>query len=470
MSDNQRGDEVKQHKGKYKSKYFKDAKDLLNDLNKVSPSFCLAKWFNVSIHIPTGRTHSCYHPPAHFIPIDELKKSSDALHNTKFKQEQRNKMLQGERPTECNFCWAIEDQRNISDRAYRSIDVFEDGLIEEAQKNIHNPVPRYVEVNFNQACNLKCSYCSPHLSTEWHKEVEKYGPYNLLDKQHNHPGWLKNLNIDNSLNNPYVLAFWEWFPEVYFKLKTFRMTGGEPLMDKNTFRVFEYVKNNPNSKLQLSITSNCCPPKGQWKKFMDNLTEITNAEAIDHFMLFCSLDSWGEQAEYIRHGLDFNMLYKNVTQYLREGNKHSLTFIITANVLSLPNWLEYIKNIHQLRCEYNTNRQLIWFDTPMLHDPKWQSMQLADKKMLQPLLDSIQFMENNKETIDNRFKGFKDFEIDKVKRLYDWAAQTMPIEEEIVAKKNFALFFNEHDRRRNTNLKKTFPQLNEFINECERLK
>lgn len=469
MTDNQRGDEVKKYKGKYKSKYFKDTKDLLTVLNSVSPSFCLAKWYNVSIHIPTGRTHSCYHPPAHFIPLDELKKSHDALHNTQYKIEQRKKMLNGERPRECDFCWAIEDQGNISDRAYRSNDVFEDGLIKEAQTNVDTPKPRYVEVNFNQACNLKCSYCSPHLSTEWHKEVKKHGAYNLADKQHNHPAWIDSLGIDNSPSNPYVEAFWKWFPTVYPTLKTFRMTGGEPLMDKNTFRVFDYVKDNPNNQLQLSITSNCCPPKGQWQKFIDSLQEINDKNAIDHFMLFCSLDSWGPQAEYIRHGLDFEILYKNITQYLKETRKHSLTFIITANLLSLPNWLEYIKNIHNLRCKFNTDRQLIWFDTPMLHDPKWQSMQLASDEMLQPLLNSIKYMEENKETVYNRYKGFKDFEIDKVKRLYDWAVQSIPEQQETVAKKNFFLFFKEHDRRRNTNLLESFPSMKDFYQKCKRI-
>lgn len=467
MTDNQRGDEVKKYKGKYKSKYFKDTKDLLTILNSVSPSFCLAKWYNVSIHVPTGKTHSCYHPLAHFIPLEELKKSHDALHNTQYKIEQRKKMLNGERPRECEFCWAIEDQGNISDRAYRSNDVFEDGLIEEAQTNVDTPNPRYVEVNFNQACNLKCSYCSPHLSTEWHKEVKKHGAYNLADKQHNHPAWIDSLGIDNSPTNPYVEAFWKWFPTVYPTLKTFRMTGGEPLMDKNTFRVFDYVKDNPNNQLQLSITSNCCPPKGQWQKFIDSLQEINDKNAIDHFMLFCSLDSWGPQAEYIRHGLDFDVLYKNITQYLLESKCHSLTFIITANLLSLPNWLKYIKNIHNLRCKFNTDRQLIWFDTPMLHDPKWQSMQLASDEMLQPLLDSIKYMEENKETVYNRYKGFKDFEIDKVKRLYDWAAQSIPEQQETVAKKNFFLFFKEHDCRRNTNLLESFPELKDFHKECK---
>lgn len=463
---NPRGDKVKKLKGRFLSQYFEDSKSVLERLNAVSPSFCLAKWYNVSIHIPTGRTHSCYHPPSHAIPLEELQKSVDALHNTQHKKQQRKLMLQGERPSECDFCWAIEDQGNISDRAYRSKDVYEPDLIPLAQIE-EDPKPRYVEVNFNQACNLKCSYCSPHLSTEWHKEVKEHGAYELIGKTHNHPHWVDGLGIDNSPENPYVKAFWEWFPDVYPTLKTFRMTGGEPLMDKNTFRVFEYVKKNKNKNLHLSITSNCCPPKDQWNKFMQGLKDIE--PKIDHFMLFCSLDSWGKQAEYIRHGLDFEVMHKNITRYLKEGKKHSLTFIITANLLSLPNWTMYIKNIHYLRQQFNTDRQLIWFDTPMLHDPKWLSMKLATPEMLDNLLQSIEFMKANIETSSNRFKGFKDFEIDKVKRLYEWASIPLNIEEETTAKQNFDLFFKQHDSRRNTNLKETFPELQTFIKHCEDL-
>ena len=468
MKNNIKGDVVNLLKGKYKSQYFESSKDLLKQLNSVSPSFCLAKWYHVSIHIPTGKTHSCYHPPAHKIPIEELELTSDALHNTKHKKEQRKKMLKGERPKECEFCWAIEDQGNISDRAYRSKDVYEPDLIPLTLIE-ENPKPRYVEVNFNQACNLKCSYCSPHLSTEWHKEVKKHGAYELIGKTHNHPHWVDSLGINNAPDSPYVQAFWEWFPDVYPTLKTFRMTGGEPLMDKNTFKVFDYVKQTPNENLQLSITSNCCPPGNQWQKFIDDLKEITDKDAVDHFMLFCSLDSWGEQAEYIRNGLQFNTLYKNVTQYLKESRKHSLTFIITANLLSLPNWLEYIKQIHKLRKEFNQDRQLIWFDTPMLHDPNWLSMKLATPELLQNLQDSIDYMEANPETALNRFKGFKDFEVDKVKRLYEWASIPLNIEEATTAKQNFDLFFKQHDCRRNTNLKKTFPELQTFIKHCEDL-
>ncbi len=36
------------------------------------------------------------------------------------------------------------------------------------------------EVNFNNACNLACSYCSPQYSSTWAQEVEREGGYPTL--------------------------------------------------------------------------------------------------------------------------------------------------------------------------------------------------------------------------------------------------------------------------------------------------
>jgi len=461
-----KGDEVRKINGRFESKYLNDSESVFSALNEISPSFCLAKWYNVSIHIPTGRTHSCYHPPTHAIPLKEIAVDVSALHNTKHKQEQRKLMLKGERPVECGFCWQIEDSGSqLSDRAYRSKDVYEPGLIEEALTT-NKPNPRYVEVNFNQACNFKCSYCSPHLSTEWNKEVDRHGPYQLSEGKHNDTQWMRNQNMvpDNSLDNPYLLAFWEWLPQIYPTLQTFRMTGGEPLMDKNTFRMFDYIKEHPHPKLQLSITSNCNPPGEQWSKFLTSLKQVTDANAVDHFMLFCSLDSWGAQAEYIRNGLDFCTLYTNVTEYLQVSQKHSLTFIITFNALSYTGFVKYIKNIHKLRKEYNTDRQLIWFDIPMLNDPMWLNPKLLPE-LVTELEEAIAYMNTNKEGMFNRFKGFKDFEISKVQRLIDWINSDTGFNR-TKAMKDFYMFFSQHDNRRGTNFLNTFPELETFWNDC----
>lgn len=464
-----KGDKVKDIDGELVSGYILNAQTVFEQLNEVSPSFCLAKWFNVSIHIPTGQTHSCYHPRSHKIPLEEVVIDVSALHNTKYKKEQRKKMLEGERPSECNFCWETEDSGNsLSDRAYRSKDIYEDNIIDEAKQLGFegNARPRYVEVNFNQACNFRCTYCSPHLSTAWMDDIKRHGPYLLQNRIHNDITWIENeVPIDNSPQNPYLKAFWEWLPDIYPTLQTFRMTGGEPLMDKNTFKMFEYIKSHPKQDLNLAITSNCCPPGNQWTKFMEALKSVTDENSIDHFMLFCSLDSWGKQAEYIRDGLNFDQMLKNVKDFLLHSHRHSLTFIITFNVLSYPRILEYIQNILKLRRAYSRSRQLIWFDIPQLHSPDFLNPKVYPEMVIE-LEKCIKFMKEHKEGRGNQFMGFKDFEISKIQRLIDWIKSDTGFDVQ-TARKNFYLFFDQYDERRGTNFLKVFPELKDFWEQCK---
>ena len=99
------------------SKFMKSAEEAKA---KLGQGLCLAKWKQVSLHLPTGLNNSCYHPPLHQIDAGELETNPSALHNTAHKKEQRKIMLRNERPSECSYCWTQEDLGNLSDRHYRS--------------------------------------------------------------------------------------------------------------------------------------------------------------------------------------------------------------------------------------------------------------------------------------------------------------------------------------------------------------
>ena len=95
-----------------------------DEINTVSPSFCSAKWLQTTLYLQNGYNHSCHHPSAHKIPIEEVKANPAALHNSIYKKEQRAKMLNGVRPKECDYCWKIEDldKDYFSDRHYKTAD------------------------------------------------------------------------------------------------------------------------------------------------------------------------------------------------------------------------------------------------------------------------------------------------------------------------------------------------------------
>jgi len=464
---NNKGDEVVTD---FKSKFLSSAEDMKAMLG---PSLCLAKWKQVSLHLPTGLNNSCYHPPLHAIDANLLKDNPSALHNTPYKKEQRKIMLRQERPSECSYCWAMEDNGKLSDRHYRSggpwaAKDYYDIVNSNGEEDV---VPSYVEVNFNHVCNLKCSYCSPQFSSSWSEEVAQHGGF-PTSTVHNDPSHFvgRNRPIPVREDNPYVDAFWEWWPTLYPELEHFRMTGGEPMLDKNTYRVFDYVLANPKPNLHLNVTSNFSVDEKSWQRYKGYVKELCEGERIEHFMQFISLDSWMEQAEYIRHGLDFALLWDRVNQFLTDiPGRNSITFIVTMNNLSVTGLGKLFSGILGLRKIYSKTYQRIWFDTPVLRQPTWQSLQLLPESYVDQLETVWAFMLKNIETEATRFQGFKDYEIARLDRDIAWMRDGQKLDPVYINqnKADFYRFFSEHDRRRGTDFLKTFPEMTAWWRECE---
>jgi organic radical activating enzyme len=440
---------------------------------KLGSAMCLAKWKQVSLHLTTGHTNSCYHPPLHTIDADVLKDNPSALHNTEYKKQQRKLMLEGTRPGECSYCWAMEDNGKLSDRHYRSGEPWaaKDFDVITNSNGDEDVIPSYVEVNFNHACNLKCSYCSPQFSSSWQQEVDQFGAY-PTSTQHNDPSYFTGTRrpIPVREDNPYVDAFWSWWPTLYPELEHFRMTGGEPLLDKNTYRVFDYVLANPKPDLHLNVTSNFSVDEKSWQKYKAYVKELCEGEKIEHFMQYVSLDSFGSQAEYIRHGLDFDLLWDRVNQFLTEiPGRNSITFIVTMNNLSVTRLGNLFSAILGIRKLYSTSYQRVWFDTPVLRQPTWQSLQLLPESYVDELETVWAFMLKNIETEATRFQGFKDYEIARLDRDIAWMRDGTKLDSTYVTrnKADFYRFFNEHDRRRGTDFLSTFPEMATWWAECE---
>jgi len=464
---NNKGDEVDKE---FKSVFLHNAEQMKE---KLGSAMCLAKWKQVSLHLPTGLNNSCYHPPLHEIPADDLISNPSALHNTPYKKQQRKIMLRQERPGECSYCWSMEDNGKLSDRHYRSGEPWAskdfDSIVNSTGDE--DVVPSYVEVNFNHACNLACSYCSPQFSSTWQQEMDQHGAY-PTSTRHNDPSHFvgRNRPIPVREHNPYVDAFWSWWPTLYPELKHFRMTGGEPMLDKNTYRVFDYVLANPKPDLHLNVTSNFSVDEKSWQRYLNYVKQLCEGERIEHFMQYVSLDSFTDQAEYIRHGLDFDLLWDRVNQFLTEiPGRNSITFIVTMNNLSVTGLGKLFSAILGLRKIYSNTYQRIWFDTPVLRQPTWQSLQLLPESYVDQLETVWAFMLKNIETEGTRFQGFKDYEISRLDRDIAWMRDGQRLDPDYIKrnKADFYRFFAEHDRRRGTDFLKIFPEMAAWWADCE---
>jgi hypothetical protein len=185
-------------------------------------------------------------------------------------------------------------------------------------------------------------------------------------------------------------------------------------------------------------------------------------------MQYVSLDTGNFlQAEYIRHGLDGARLIDNVIRYLDEvPARNSLTFIVTMNNLSVTGLQSLMEWILTLRKTHSQTYQRVWFDTPVLRTPVWQSLQILPESYAYQLEKTADFMEANLETSAEPLNGFKDYEVQRLRRDIAWMREGQQ-QDNTQAQADFYRFFSEHDRRRNTDFLNTFPEMRAWWEHCK---
>lgn len=416
------------------------------------------------MHLHSGHNHSCHHPMAHLTPLSEIAEKPSALHNTCFKKKQRADMKQGVRPKECGYCWNIEDlgPSYISDRTLKSSEFWSAPKLKEisslpADADVN---PTYAEVSFSNVCNFRCSYCSGNFSTRWKEDLDRHGPYSTRSGE-------QTMEILEEENNPYIKAFWEWWPELSKDLKVFRITGGEPLLSKNTFRVLEDLVQNPMPNLEVAINSNLGVSDASFQKFLNLAKDLTGNKKVKMFSLFTSLDAWGKKAEYIRNGLNVDKFKTNLETYLRDVPTGQATVMVTFNALSLTSFMDLLVYIRELKEKYMRadGSCPLFVDISYLRSPEYQSIQVLPESYIKYMEEIYAFMEKEKSSDQHPF-GFYFFEVTKAERTLELMRTPLPTDQLSNMRRNFHSFFTEHDQRRQTDFLGTFPEMQEFWELC----
>jgi organic radical activating enzyme len=475
---------------------------VIDGLNSVSSSLCLAKFTQVTMHLGSGLVHSCHHPTPHKIPLDELEKNPAALFNTTILKVARKEMLNSIKPKECEYCWRIENNKNRSDRHLKSR---EDWAINEYDNIVNSSgeeffKPTYLEVSFGNACNLKCVYCGPEFSSKWVEELKSQGPIKITDgngKEQWVQGWqdLDSISIPNREHNPYIEAFWKWFPEIYPGLKHYRITGGEPLLNKNTLKSLDYLIENPKQDLELSINSNLSVPEKIWQDFLNKVIKLEKSANFKKITIYTSFESWGNRAEYARTELDFNLV-KNRFEELLEKTSVRCVVMATYNVLAITSFVDVLKWILHLKQQYNFNpkRELVYSETnydlktnkaikssnsfrvgidiPYLRHPEFLDVQYCnDDLLLNYMLPCLEFMIDN--TSDNPWKAhlsFEKYELEKFQRIVENRLHFKGHNNKNIMQAKFFDFINAIDTRRNLNFLEVFPEMENWYNNCKQSK
>ena len=410
---------------------------------------------------------------------EAVKKNPSALHNTEFKYLQRKTMLEGGRPTECDYCWRIEDSSNksISDRAYKSHDSWALPHMEAIKSTKWNtPVnPSYVELAFSSACNFKCAYCNPAVSSRWMQDVVKDGAYELTrGNQYFNSNYIRELKTTLAKtedSNVFVKAFWEWWPELVKTMSVFRITGGEPLMSPNTGRVLDFLEKNPHPNLEFGLNTNLGVAEKIVAKTARQVRAIIDKKHISRFRLYTSLDTWGPQAEYIRDGLNLDLFKKNFDSFLQKAFPIQTTFMVTFNALSFAHFVDFLKFVMDRRKylrEELKNGNEIFIDISYLRDPSFLAANIVTPDLIAKGDAIVSFMKSN--AVEDVIDGFYPFEIQKMERLMAWVKAPQDARFVAIQRADFHAFITEYDRRREKHFSTTFPVYAGFMKTCSNSK
>jgi len=441
-------------------------------MDAISPTFCMAKWHHTTIYLHTGETHSCYHPAPHAIDIKKISYNPAALHNTDKKKAERRSMLNGGKPDGCNYCWTIEDMGPgyVSDRHIRNSTIYRPERLAEIQQLGANfdVKPEYIEISFGNECNFKCGYCHPKASSKFYNEIRDHGPYTGVKNHRCDIDWMTIYEEDS---NPFVDAWWQWWPQIRDTVNIMRVTGGEPLLHKSTWLLLDDLLENPMPNLELNINSNLGVKPVLVERMSRRVRELMDRKCIKSFSLFTSLDTWGPQAEYIRTGLDLSIWEQNFDTYMRLSGQIA-SFMITFNALSVPRFQSLLAKLLEWRTRYaptddpSPRIRNVRFDTPYLREPLQYDINILPKAEFMPyMMEALAFMEANED--DENKQAFGTLEVDKFRRVVKYMETTMYDDTKILeGRRDFHAWFAEFDRRRGTDFRSTFPELVSFYDSC----
>lgn len=276
------------------SKYSKDT---------GNKSFCILPF--VHAHLNTeGDVYPCCvgWTPEKTSRIGFLKDNSlEELFNCDKMKQLRLDMVNGiRRPEFCDPCYKREDNgfhsaRHGSNDDY--LDVEEDIVSSMQPDGYLEPIIKSWDIRFSNLCNLKCRSCGDIYSTTWAAENKKFG---LTSS-----GELKSVP-DNTdpLEKQYTNV-----DKIYF-------AGGEPLIMPEHFRTLDKLVESGQSK-KIKLVYNTNMTKLDYNKH--DLIEYW--KEFKEVVLGMSIDSYGDRAEYIRNGVRWSQIEKNIKQ-IAETSKH----------------------------------------------------------------------------------------------------------------------------------------------------
>ena len=408
---------------------------------------CQLKWTHSTVYLTDGNSSSCHRVQGD--PM-EIRNGELNFHNLPAKLEARRKMLRGEWPGRgCEHCKHIEEAGGTSDRMIH-LNLEGTTAPPELDTDLEavDVTPRQLEVYWGNTCNQKCLYCGSRYSSQIQQEEQRFGVFDREGVEIA-PYWKKNPKIEE-----HTELLFKWFEKHLHKLHKIFVMGGEPFLQKETFRFIEFLEKGEYPDLTLVFFSNHNVEHERFKGWVDRLDRLQRSGRLDKIQIFFSCDAFGPEGEYVRNGLDLQLAMKNFNHVLYNTTvEQAINSALT--VTAVPGMPEMVRHINKWSKEI---KPIYW---SMM---KANQYNIGPRPYLYPgifgkkindwgLREAIELFDIKTHGHDDSVKfNYKNYMNGIIKEFDNR-------EPDLLRQKQFKIYLKELDRRRNTDYARIYPQI-----------
>lgn len=351
-------------------------------MNKENKTYCRVPFDSVTVS-PTGRMQLCCE--AQWTGGTEKTKLKDvnSIHdwfNGRYLTSVREKMLNGERVSECETCYKNESTHGSSTRTWRNAKYF------EQHNDLQEQSIKKVDLKLGNKCNLKCKMCFPYASSELWKEWKQLG-WNTKDKDPNSDTSWKYYDgyFKEDYSWPKVTSNIDKIKKASEGTKVLHVTGGEPTINPEFFDLLNHLIATGDSKnITLEVTTNATKIHPRFFNTVKQFKEL---------VLTVSMDGVDKTYEYVRYPAKFDVVFENIKKYSAFvgtlGGNSKLKFNFVLQMWNLHNAVDVVKRL----TPYAVNESGAPVRFEELHDPKFMHWSILPEDNIKQVI---------KQTIDEQ--------------------------------------------------------------------
>lgn len=314
-------------------------------------SFCVLPWTGVYIQ-PDGIVKNCS------INLTELGNLNDTslkeILGNSTNQEIKSDMLNDVMHERCGRCHRLDSgQQNIDQIGNRFWYLKK---LKNTDMSLYDSTENFqlkmLDLRWKNTCNFACVFCGPDLSSRWANELKQ-------------PQRIESQQLKESIN--YVYDNLHTVEHIY-------LAGGEPLLiNENLVLLSKMLEINPN--VDLRINTNLSVINNEIYNLIKKFTNV-------HWTV--SIDSVGEEFEYIRYGSSWATFTKNLSILNTDfPNRINFNFVwCILNSSSIHTAIDFLleQGYHENTMVVNTLDEPLWYDVRNL--PEQVLSELRDQLMV----------------------------------------------------------------------------------------